>query len=724
MLVDRIMSIEGEFRSLGAGRVVTEHDVLPGGWYLDANRIAPSIAIESGQADLFLSGYLGIDFETKGLAVYRLLDATVTFHRGLPGPGEVIRYDIRITEFFRQGETHLFRFQFEGTVNGEPLLTMRDGCAGFFSPAELAAGKGIVPRPLDSKPRPGVRPDDWADLVPPGSESLSEAQVEALRRGDFATAFGTQFDRLTDLCFLRLPGGRMRLVDRIARLESHGGRFGLGEIVAELDIHPDDWFIVCHFVDDRVMPGTLMYEGCLHALRILLMRLGWVGDAVTAAYEPVPGAAARLRCRGQVLESTRVASFQVTIKELGFRPEPYAIADALMYADGKAIVEIADLSLQLTGTTRGDLEAIWHAAQRPAPALFNEEQLLQFAIGKPSLAFGEPYRDFDEERFIARLPAPPYQFLSRIVRATGRPFVMEAGRVAEAEYDVPPDAWYFDADRQDQMPFGVLLEIPLQTCGWMSAYMGSALKSPEALKFRNLGGTARRHAAVNRSSGRLSILAKCTKVSTSGGMILQSFEFSVRDRHGLVYDGDTYFGFFHPSALAAQVGVRDAELHVLDPAIRASAEAFDLPDSSPLPDRRWRMLDRVTALVADGGPSGLGFIEGTARVDPEAWFFRAHFHQDPVWPGSLGLESLLQLLKVVASARWGPSADTAFETAASEGPHHWEYRGQVAPGSRVVTVQAVITARDDANRFLRADGLLAVDGKVIYRMKDFCLRMI
>ena len=50
-------------------------------------RIPPCIAIESGQADLFLSGYLGIDFVTKGLAVYRLLDATVTFHRELPGPG-------------------------------------------------------------------------------------------------------------------------------------------------------------------------------------------------------------------------------------------------------------------------------------------------------------------------------------------------------------------------------------------------------------------------------------------------------------------------------------------------------------------------------------------------------------------------------------------------------------------------------------------------------------
>src|SRR5262249_47736138 len=52
MLVDRIRTIEGQPRSLTSGRVVTEHDIHPGAWYLDAGRIATCIAIEAGQADL------------------------------------------------------------------------------------------------------------------------------------------------------------------------------------------------------------------------------------------------------------------------------------------------------------------------------------------------------------------------------------------------------------------------------------------------------------------------------------------------------------------------------------------------------------------------------------------------------------------------------------------------------------------------------------------------
>ena len=368
MLVDRIMSVEGEPRSMTSGRVVTEHDVLPDAWYLDCGRIPTCIAVEAGQADLFLSGYLGIDFITRGLAVYRLLDAVVTFHRGLPAPGEVIRYDIRIEQFFRQDRTYLFRFSFEGTVDGEPLLSMRDGCAGFFTEAELAAGRGIVQTRFDLLPQPGIRPADWQELVPMGVESYTTEQVSALRQGDLAGCFGPLFAGLELRRPLTLPGGRLKLVDRVIELDPAGGRFGLGVIRAEADIRPDDWFLTCHFVDDRVMPGTLMYECCLHTLRIYLLRVGWVGEEGAVVCEPVPGVASQLKCRGQVLDTTRTVTYEVCIRELGYRPEPYAIVNALMYADGKPVVEITSMSIRLTGLTREKVESLWRGEARARQA--------------------------------------------------------------------------------------------------------------------------------------------------------------------------------------------------------------------------------------------------------------------------------------------------------------------------------------------------------------------
>src|SRR4029077_15420367 len=215
MLVDRILEIDGEPLSMTHGRVVTEHDVRPGAWYLDCGRIPTCIAVEAGQADLFLSGYLGIDFQTRGLSMYRLLDAKVRFHRGLPGAGKVIRYDIDIDGFFRQSDAWLFRFGFEATVDGAPLLTMSDGCAGFFPNEALAAGKGIVRTALDLKPMPGKRPADWQSFTSGGVESYSGKQLAALRTGDLAGCFGDEFAGLPLAHPVTLPGGRMQLVHRI-----------------------------------------------------------------------------------------------------------------------------------------------------------------------------------------------------------------------------------------------------------------------------------------------------------------------------------------------------------------------------------------------------------------------------------------------------------------------------------------------------------------------------
>ena len=360
MLVDNIRSIEGEPLSMKSGRVVTDHAVTADRWYLDAGRCPVSVTVESGQADLFLSGFLGIDFLTKGLAVYRLLDAVVTFHRGLPKIGETIVYDIHIDGFTQMADAWLFRFRFEGTVNGEPLLSMQNGVAGFFTAAALAAGQGIVHTKLDKMPVLGKKPDGWRPFTQLPAGSLSDAQVRALHDGDYLNAFGPTFARLPIRNPLRLPAGMVRLLDRVPIVDPTGGRFGLGFVRGVYDIQPREWFIECHFVDDKVMPGTLMYECCLHTLRMLLMRFGWVGEDNEIACEPVPGVKSRLKCRGQVLETTKSVTYEISIKEVGYRPEPYCVADALMYADGKPIVEIGNLSLRMTGTTQETLERLWH----------------------------------------------------------------------------------------------------------------------------------------------------------------------------------------------------------------------------------------------------------------------------------------------------------------------------------------------------------------------------
>jgi 3-hydroxymyristoyl/3-hydroxydecanoyl-(acyl carrier protein) dehydratase len=469
------------------------------------------------------------------------------------------------------------------------------------------------------------------------------------------------------------------------------------------------------------MPGTLMYECCLHTLRIFLMRMGWIGEEGEITCEPIPEVPSRLKCRGQVIASTKIVTYEVTIKELGYRPEAFAIADALMYADGKPIVEITDMTLRMTGLTKERLQEIWNPSSESdiQPAIFDTDRILAFAVGKPSEAFGEPYRIFDDDRTIARLPGPPYKFLDRITRIHAEPWKMVAGGEIEAQYDVPLDAWYFEANRSNLMPFSILLEVALQPCGWLAAFIGSALTSKEDLSFRNLGGSAIQYLPVTPDMGTLTTHVKITKVSNSAGMIIQHYDYRMTSRGRDVYQGNTYFGFFSKSALANQIGIRDAKWVIPEGNVQSPIYEV-LPHEHPFPDSMLRMIDKILWYTPHNS-HGLDAIEGSIAVDPDFWFFKAHFYQDPVWPGSLGLESFIQLLKYLAWKRWGEPR-SSWQTVALNQKHEWIYRGQVIPRDEQVRVQALVTSIDDENRLLRADGFLMVDERIIYQMKDFTLQ--
>ena len=255
--------------------------------------------------------------------------------------------------------------------------------------------------------------------------------------------------------------------------------------------------------------------------------------------------------------------------------------------------------------------------------LFTRDHILEFAVGEPSKAFGDPYRVFDGERKIARLPGPPYCFMDRILSADPKPWVLEPDGWVAAQYDVPADDWYFAADRSGCMPFCVLLEIALQPCGWLAAYLGSALRSDTDLKFRNLGGKATVHRNLYPVQHTLTMRTRLTKTSEAADMIIEHFDFEVLVDEEPVYSGNTYFGFFTAEALAQQKGLREAfyapaphELIALteptlpmdepvDPDGVASGEVFT-PPGLTMPAKALLMIDNHRGLVPGWRPPWFG----------------------------------------------------------------------------------------------------------------------
>lgn len=367
--------------------------------------------------------------------------------------------------------------------------------------------------------------------------------------------------------------------------------------------------------------------------------------------------------------------------------------------------------------------------------LFSKESILAFAQGNPSEAFGEKYAIFDKERRIARLPRPPYFFMDQVLTADHPQWEMKPGGWIETQYDIPEDGWYFNANRTDTLPFCILLEIALQPCGWLAAYAGSALESNDRLYFRNLGGKATLIKPLTRQSGTITIRTRMTDVSKAGGMIIQDFDMQVLKDGNTIYKGTTNFGFFTQQSLSNQVGIRNSRFNNYSLSEHHTKKSHAFKNDSPLtpddqnngvnygmPAKALRMIDQIEVLNFDAGFYEKGYIKAIKKVDPSEWFFKAHFYQDPVCPGSLGIESFLQMIRFFLLEKFDLNPKTYEPQLFMDQTHEWIYRGQITPANKKIEIHAHIKNVSEKDYSVTADGALMVDGICIYEMNNFGVR--
>jgi acyl transferase domain-containing protein/3-hydroxymyristoyl/3-hydroxydecanoyl-(acyl carrier protein) dehydratase len=747
LLADRVLGIDGAPGEMGTGVIWTETDVTEDAWYVHQGRMPAGILVESGQADLLLISWLGVDFLNKGERVYRLLGCELTAHGELPRVGDTLHYEIHVDGHASQGDVRLFFFHYDCWVNGELRVTVRNGQAGFFTNEELAGSAGVLWSADEAKPTP----IDRARLSPPVARCtksrLTAEDLDALVAGDGLTCFGPGFERLAAHTLTpSIQGGNMRLVDEVLALDLDGGPWKRGYLKARLALRPDHWFFNGHFKDDPCMPGTLMFEGCFQALAIYLAALGFTLDRDGGRFEPVSDALYHLRCRGQALPSSTEVVYEVFIDEIVDGPEPMVFADLLGTVDGLKAFHCRRMGLRLVPgwpMDRGRLPvAIPEKASGPVAKPYDLElgyrSLVACALGRPTEAFGEMYAKFDSARRVARLPGPPYHFMSRIARIDGERESMIAGARVEVAYDVPRDAWYFNEGPRRVMPFAVLLEVALQPCGWLASYVGSASTADRDLLFRNLDGTGTVHREVTDTTGTLITTSKLTSLSKAGGLILLGFEVTVSASDGPVYSLSTVFGFFPPETMKNQAGL-PAPAALVAKLAEPSDVAVDLCAPSTererffntalrLPDAQLLMIDGLSGLWPRGGKAGLGRVRAYKHVEPREWFFKAHFFQDPVQPGSLGLEAMLQALQafVISEGLGAELPGAAFEPIANDVAMTWKYRGQVVPESKRVEIDLEITSieRTDRACTVIASGSLWADGKRLYEATGLGARVV
>jgi acyl transferase domain-containing protein/3-hydroxymyristoyl/3-hydroxydecanoyl-(acyl carrier protein) dehydratase/1-acyl-sn-glycerol-3-phosphate acyltransferase len=760
LLADRVTGIDAAPGSMATGTLWTETDVTVDSWYLnDEGRMPTGIMIESGQADLLLISWLGVDMLNRSERVYRLLGCEMTFHGHLPSPGDTLVYDIHVGGHAKQDDVRLFFFHYDCKIRGENRLSVRHGQAGFFTDEELANSAGVLWDCATEKSKDGP-------LDPPArvcqKSRLSPSEVRAFANGDAYGCFGAGWEGTrSHVRTPRITKDRMLFVNEVTTFDPKGGPWERGYLRAEAPVTPNDWYFAGHFNNDPCMPGTLMFEGCLQTMAVYLAAMGFTVERDGWRFEIVPEEKYLMRCRGQVTPNAQRLVYEVFVSEVSAGPHPTVFADLLCTVDGRKAFHARRVGLRLipdfplshwknlgpattqeTGTplalsVLGGMKG--HVEEKPVATVdgfrFDYASLLACAWGKPSEAFGPFYKVFDGTRRVARLPGPPYHFMSRIIHIDGPMGGMKAPSMIECEYDVPESAWYFEQNGNATMPFCVLMEAALQPCGWLASFVGSALTTEQDLLFRNLDGTGTVLHEIRPGSGPLRTRATLRSISQTAGMIIESFEVECFQGDRPVYTMKTVFGFFPKEAFENQVGlpVSDAERARL---LAPSAFAVDLTarpakyceQALRLPASMLLMLDRVTGYWPDAGRASLGTMRAEKTVNPDEWFFKAHFFQDPVQPGSLGVDAMCQLLQffMVEKDLGKGIENPRFEPVMCDKAVTWKYRGQVVPSNGIITteIEVLEISEDARGRFVLAEASLWVDGKRIYNAKNLGMRIV
>ena len=138
----------------------------------------------------------------------------------------------------------------------------------------------------------------------------------------------------------QLPLPPMLMFDRITNIQDSGGKYDRGTMVAELDISPDQWFFLCHFAGDPVMPGCLGLDAMWQLVGFFLAWKGGLGHGRALGGNEI-------QFTGQVTPDKKLITYTVDIRRVINRSLVMGIADATIQIDGEEIYSGKNLRVGL-----------------------------------------------------------------------------------------------------------------------------------------------------------------------------------------------------------------------------------------------------------------------------------------------------------------------------------------------------------------------------------------
>ncbi len=300
--------------------------------------------------------------------------------------------------------------------------------------------------------------------------------------------------------------------------------------------------------------------------------------------------------------------------------------------------------------------------------LYNREQVVTMTDTSMSAVLGDRYKDVDQYPVRARMPLPPFLFVSRIVSIDAEYGVFRPSSIV-AEYDMDEDC-VFRAGSTYVSP--LIASEASHIAIFLIAYMGLDAISQGTLSYRAIDSFMTAHSERPfRVGDTLRTVLKINRFVKNGSTTLLFFTFESYNGDELISVTEATGGFFTRADLASNKGIIQPKLkmrknvepkefiHISDTTRttyeKPELDAFYRGDYEacfgvkPIPKEVYylpydlKMIDRVTNIDYNGGSYGRGLICGEKQITPDMWPFKAHFKNDPVFPAIITSDGVTQL---------------------------------------------------------------------------------
>jgi 3-hydroxymyristoyl/3-hydroxydecanoyl-(acyl carrier protein) dehydratase len=378
--------------------------------------------------------------------------------------------------------------------------------------------------------------------------------------------------------------------------------------------------------------------------------------------------------------------------------------------------------LQIVGDLSQQLEFPSIATLKRPPILFDQDWLKEFSVGDITRCLGQEFRIYEGRRS-PRIPNGDLLLISRILKIDGIRNAFDIPSEITAEYDVPSAPWYLKNPNSSELPISILMEIALQPCGVLSAWLHTQLRLPDVdFFFRNLDGQITLLKPVDLRGKTITIKAILEKTVFSGTTIIQQFQFVLSCDRSDFLKGQTTFGYFPEETMAAQVGL-DGGRPVLPWGRKPENQGKMrfVKDKSGfrvegLSRNKLQMIDEI-GYSQEFEEKTLGYVFAERKNDPSDWYYTNHFMGDPVMPGSLGIEAIIQSFASGIPYLTGSNKEIRFACGQEM---KWKYRGQVLPANGKVQIDIRVAASNnmDGEKSYIGSANLWVDDLRIYEIEN------